>query len=137
NGLAARGRATPPADFRRPRRRPDHLQAPHQHRPPARGDGEPVRQKASRALANGVVMRHFLLVGLLIALPMIATEMTAVAFAQTKSQTGPASRPAAAPWDIVKGDGFALAVPRGWRKMDGISPRMIVFRQGDGIIVPT
>lgn len=39
-------------------------------------------------------------------------------------------------WDVVVAGNVKMAVPKGWRKMDGILPRMVVYRQGDGIGVP-
>jgi predicted HTH transcriptional regulator len=40
------------------------------------------------------------------------------------------------PWEIVTGEGFAIAVPRDWQNLDKFSPRVLVYRQGDGIVVP-
>jgi hypothetical protein len=51
---------------------------------------------------------------------------------------GPASQPASTrpTWELVRGENYAIAVPEGWRKMDGLMPHQLVFRQGDGIGVP-
>jgi hypothetical protein len=38
-------------------------------------------------------------------------------------------------WEKVSGDGYAIAVPAGWRTFDMGGP-MMLFRQGDGIGVP-
>ena len=38
-------------------------------------------------------------------------------------------------WEKVSGEGFAIAVPAGWRTFD-MGGRMVLFRQGDGIGVP-
>lgn len=39
-------------------------------------------------------------------------------------------------WDVATTGTVSVGVPKGWRKMDGIRPDMLIFRQGDGIGVP-
>jgi hypothetical protein len=39
-------------------------------------------------------------------------------------------------WETVAIGSGKLAVPKGWRAFDGIQPRMVIYRQGDGIGVP-
>lgn len=40
-------------------------------------------------------------------------------------------------WDIVTTGSVRLAIPKGWRNFDGMQPAMVIFRQGDGIGVPS
>jgi hypothetical protein len=41
------------------------------------------------------------------------------------------------PWDLVSADSAAIAVPKDWRRFDGMQPTMPIYRQGDGIGVPS
>ena len=43
---------------------------------------------------------------------------------------------AAQDWETVTADSAKIAVPKGWRSMDGLKRTMPIFRQGDGIGVP-
>lgn len=40
------------------------------------------------------------------------------------------------PWEVLEVGPGSIAVPRGWRNLDGLRPRTLVFRQGDGIGIP-
>ncbi len=40
------------------------------------------------------------------------------------------------PWQVVRVGPGSIAVPRDWRILDGLRPRTLVFRQGDGIGIP-
>jgi hypothetical protein len=44
--------------------------------------------------------------------------------------------PTSAPWEVAAVGPASLAVPRGWRKLDGLRPNTLLFRQGDGIGLP-
>ena len=45
-------------------------------------------------------------------------------------------RPAATAWDVAASGSVSVAIPRGWRNFDGMAPRMVIYRQGDGVGVP-
>jgi hypothetical protein len=40
------------------------------------------------------------------------------------------------PWEVVRIGTGAVAVPKGWRSIRTLPPRMVLYRQGDGIGVP-
>ena len=40
------------------------------------------------------------------------------------------------PWEVAATGPASLAVPRGWRVLDGLRPNTVLFRQGDGIGIP-
>jgi hypothetical protein len=48
----------------------------------------------------------------------------------------PKSTTANVPWEVAAAGPASLAVPTGWRKLDGIRPNTLLFRQGDGIGIP-
>jgi hypothetical protein len=50
--------------------------------------------------------------------------------------TGALSAAGATPWETASADPAKVAVPKGWRSMDGIKRTMPIYRQGDGIGVP-
>ena len=66
---------------------------------------------------------------------LIAMFTSSVA-AQEKPTTGPAAADNGAQ-QIVKDKDFAVAVPAGWRDNFRAPPRFVMFRNGDGIGVPT
>jgi len=41
-----------------------------------------------------------------------------------------------APWEVLVLGRASIAVPRGWRNLDGLRPNTLVFRQGDGSVIP-
>lgn len=45
-------------------------------------------------------------------------------------------KPGEVPWDLVAVGPGKIAVPKGWRKLDNIQPRIVLYRSGDGIGVP-
>lgn len=50
--------------------------------------------------------------------------------------TQSAARADEARWEVVAVGSGKLAVPKSWRNLDGIQPRLVIYRQGDGIGVP-
>lgn len=47
-----------------------------------------------------------------------------------------AEHPAATGWTVASAGTAKIAVPEGWRIVDGIQPAMLIYRQGDGEGVP-
>jgi hypothetical protein len=48
----------------------------------------------------------------------------------------PKTTPSGAPWEVAAAGAASLAVPKGWRKLDGFRANTLLFRQGDGIGIP-
>ena len=48
----------------------------------------------------------------------------------------PADQDDETPWNVVSVGPTRIAVPKGWRSFDKITPNMPLYRQGDGIGVP-
>jgi hypothetical protein len=54
----------------------------------------------------------------------------------TSGTAAPKTTPANLLWEVAAVGPASLAVPTGWRKLDGLRPNTLLFRQGDGIGIP-
>lgn len=39
-------------------------------------------------------------------------------------------------WEVATSSPVSVAVPKDWRNFDGMAPRIVIYRQGDGVGVP-
>jgi hypothetical protein len=54
----------------------------------------------------------------------------------TKTQAQPPDGKGEKAWEVVRAGKAGLAVPKGWRAITAPSPRMVLYRKGDGLGVP-
>jgi hypothetical protein len=68
--------------------------------------------------------------------PLLALLLAFAASGSADAQSIEKAPPSISPWEVAKAGPLSVAVPRGWRNLDGVRPNIPVFRQGDGIGIP-